>query len=115
MHEIGIANTILEAGKAEAARQNGAKLIRIGIRVGALSGVDNEALRFALSALTLDTDLEGVDYEIQSCPRRNRCLDCGLEFASTITSFPCPNCQSEELLLAGGDELDLAYIEVEEA
>ena len=42
--------------------------------------MDNDALRFALTALTLDTELEKVDFEIQSCPRRNRCVECGKEF-----------------------------------
>jgi hydrogenase nickel incorporation protein HypA/HybF len=115
MHEIGIANAILEAGQAEATRRNGAKLIRIGIRVGTLSGVDNDALRFALTALTIDTELEKVDFEIQSCPRRNRCVECGKEFESDTTSVPCPQCDSVKLVLAGGDELDLAFVELEEA
>jgi len=52
MHEIGIANAIIEAGQIEAARRAGSRLVRIGVRVGTLSGVDNDALRFAFTALT---------------------------------------------------------------
>ncbi len=115
MHEVGIASAILEAGQAEVARRSGARLVRIGVRIGVLSGVDGDALRFALTALQLDTDLEEVEFEIQSCPRRNRCLDCGHEFASPLYSAPCVRCLSERVALAGGDELDLAYIELEEA
>jgi hydrogenase nickel incorporation protein HypA/HybF len=115
MHEVGIANAILEAGQTEAARRSGAKLMRIGVRVGVLSGVDRDALRFALTALKADTDLQEVEFEIQSCPRRNRCIDCGHEFESDLYSVPCPCCRSERLSLAGGEELDLAFIEVEES
>jgi hydrogenase nickel incorporation protein HypA/HybF len=114
MHEIGIANAIIEAGQAEAARRAGSRLIRVGIRIGALAGVDNEALRFAFTALTRETELDAVVFEIEGCPRRDRCLDCGQEFESGTYSNPCPTCGSSRVLLVGGDELDLAYVEVEE-
>jgi hydrogenase nickel incorporation protein HypA/HybF len=114
MHEIGIANSIIEAGQMEAARRPGSKLVRIGIRVGSLAGVDSDALRFAFTALTQDTDLDAVVFEIQSCPRRDRCLDCDREFESGLYCDPCPSCASQRVVLVGGDELDLAYVEVEE-
>jgi hydrogenase nickel incorporation protein HypA/HybF len=114
MHEIGIADAILEAAQNEARRRKGAILISIGVRVGVLSGVDEEALRFAFTALTLDTNLQEVIFEVLSCNRRNRCLDCGHEFETPLYVAPCPCCRSEKIALAGGDELDLAYVEVEE-
>jgi hydrogenase nickel incorporation protein HypA/HybF len=115
MHEVGIANSIIEAGQIEAARRAGSKLVRIGVRVGTLAGVDMDALRFAFTALVQGTGLDAVDFEIQSCPRRNRCLECDSEFESALYSDPCPRCASERSILVGGEELDLAYVEVEEA
>ncbi len=115
MHEIGIADSIIEAGQIEAARRAGSKLVRIGIRIGTLAGVDGDALRFAFTALTRGTDLDAVEFEIQSCPRRNRCLDCDEIFETTLYSAPCPRSRSEQSILAGGGELELAYVEVEEA
>lgn len=115
MHEIGIANSIIEAGQIEAMRRAGSKLVRIGIRIGILAGVDNDALRFAFTALTRGTELDVVDFEIQSCPRRNRCLDCDEVFETALYSEPCPCCGSDQSILVGGEELDLAYVEVEEA
>lgn len=115
MHEVGIANAIIEAGQAEAARLSGSKLIRIGIRLGTLAGLDSDALRFAFAALTQGTNLEAVVFEIQSCPRRDRCLDCAWEFTSGVCSGSCPSCASQKVVLVGGDELDLVYVEVEEA
>lgn len=114
MHEIGIVDAILEAAQTEAGRRKGAILISIGVRVGALSGVDKEALRFAFTALTLGTDLQEVRFEILSCNRRNRCFDCSQEFETPMYVAPCPCCRSEKIAFAGGDELDLAYVEVED-
>jgi hydrogenase nickel incorporation protein HypA/HybF len=114
MHEIGIANAIIEAGQKEAASRAGSKLLRIAVRIGTLAGVDNDALKFAFAALTQGTELDSIHFEIQSCPRLNRCLECGCEFESGVYSEPCPRCGSEQSLLVGGEELDLAYVEVEE-
>lgn len=115
MHEIGIANSIIEAGQTEAARRPASKLVRIGVRIGMLAGVDSDALRFAFTALTQGTELDGVAFEIESSPRRDRCLDCNREFASGLYCDACPSCASQRVALVGGDELDLAFVEVEEA
>jgi hydrogenase nickel incorporation protein HypA/HybF len=115
MHEVGIANSIIEAGQAEAARRPGSKLVRVGIRIGVLAGVNSDALRFAFMALTQGTELDTVEFDIQNCLRRNRCLDCGHEFESAIFNGSCSYCASERVALVGGDELELAYVEVEEA
>ncbi len=115
MHEIGIANSIIEAGQIEAARRTDSKLIKIGIRIGVLAGVDSDALRFAFTALTKGTNLDQVEFEIQSCPRKNCCLDCSEVFETALYSDHCPFCDSERSALVGGEELDLAYVEVEEA
>jgi hydrogenase nickel incorporation protein HypA/HybF len=114
MHEIGIASAIIEASQAEAERRVGAKLVRIGIRIGVLAGVNSDALRVAFVALTKGTELDTVDFQIKECPRRNRCLDCGHEFETALYSDPCPCCTSPSVALVGGDELDLDYVEVEE-
>jgi hydrogenase nickel incorporation protein HypA/HybF len=115
MHEIGIASAIIEAGQAEALRCPGSKLLRIGVRIGALSGVDNDALTFAFKALIAGTDLDLLEFEVQNCERRNRCSKCGLEFESPAFDAMCPQCFSTDTVLIGGDELDLAYVELEDA
>jgi hydrogenase nickel incorporation protein HypA/HybF len=114
MHEVGIAAAILEAGQVEAARRPGSKLVRIGVRIGVLSGVDNDALRFAFRALTAGTDLDALELQIESPSRRNCCECCGHEFESSLYNAACPRCTNEATLLTGGDELELAYVEVEE-
>lgn len=54
MHEMGIANSILEAADREAARYPGYRAARIGIVIGEYAGVDTESLRFCFEALTKD-------------------------------------------------------------
>ena len=51
MHEMSIAESILETVQAESERQK-ARVVKIGLRIGELSGVNAECLRFALDVLT---------------------------------------------------------------
>ena len=118
MHEVGIATSILQAGHAEVERRPGSRLVSIGVRVGVLSGVDIAALRFAFECIVAETEDEAVVLVTEQCPRRNLCAQCGLEFSSpAATPFldaPCPRCRHQQTKFVSGDELDLAFVEVEE-
>jgi hydrogenase nickel incorporation protein HypA/HybF len=114
MHEMGIANSVLEAVRGEAARHPGSYPCRVGVRIGELAAVDPSALEFCFDALTRETDLESLHLEIEICPRRHRCLDCAAEFDVKGYDFECPRCRSLRSECLSGDELELAYLEVEE-
>jgi len=111
---MGIANSVLEAVRTEGARHPGSYPCRVGIRIGELVAVDPSALQFCFEALTRETDLESLQLDIQICPRRHRCLDCSAEFIVKDYNWQCPRCESLRSECLSGDELDLAYLEVEE-
>jgi len=115
MHEIGIASSILEAVEAEARRRPEAAFLAVGVRIGELSNVDRGALDFAFSALTRDTPLANLRLEIEWCPRRERCLDCGAVFAVEDSRVKCSACGGERTATEGGAELDIDYLEVEDS
>ena len=113
MHEVGIAQCVLNAVQAEAAKHHG-KPVKVGLRIGELSAIDPEALRFSFEALSSETNLRGLGLEIEFCPRRHRCLECGAEFAIKDFIFDCPQCSSNRNDCISGEELQLAYVELEE-
>jgi len=114
MHEMGIANSILEAVQAEAARYPGAGASKVAVRIGELAAVDPDALRFCFEALTRQTEFESLTLEIEFCPRRQRCPTCNAEFDAKDYEFRCLQCGDEHTECIGGDELELAYLELEE-
>ena len=114
MHELSIAQSVLEAVRAEAERRPGARVCKVGLRVGELAGLDPEALRFGLEVLVRETDLEGLQLEIEHCPRRQRCPQCGNEFIARDYEITCPGCGAARTECMGGDELEIAYLEIEE-
>jgi hydrogenase nickel incorporation protein HypA/HybF len=113
MHELGIAQSVLEGVKAEAAKRS-SKPVKVGLRIGELSAIDPDALRFSFEALIAETELQRLELEIQVCPRRHRCLECGTEFDVKDFIFDCPQCGTNQSECIGGDELQLAYVELEE-
>jgi hydrogenase nickel incorporation protein HypA/HybF len=114
VHEMGIANSILEAVQKEAARYRGARATKVGVRVGELAAIDAEALRFCFEVLSRDTDLDGLQLDIEICPRRHRCPDCDCTFIVRDYDCRCPQCSKLATECVSGDELELAYVEVEE-
>src|SRR6266568_9170384 len=114
MHEIGIANSILDAVRTESACHPGAIPRKVAVRIGELAAVDDQALRFAFDVLTRDTELEFLQLEIEICPRRQRCGACGTEVSVVSYQIKCPQCGKERTECIGGEQLELAYLELQE-
>jgi Zn finger protein HypA/HybF involved in hydrogenase expression len=64
--------------------------------------------------LVRETDLEALILEFEICPRRHRCLSCGTEFKVSGYDFDCPQCGGSRTQCISGDQLELAYVELEE-
>jgi len=114
MHELGIAASILECVRAEADRHPGFHISKVGIRMGELSGVDSDALRFGFDCLVKDTDFAPLVLDIEPVPRVQRCPQCGNEFRMTEYDPRCPACGEFMTQCVSGDELNIAYMEVDE-
>jgi len=115
MHELSIANSVLEAVRAEIQRRPGARLLKVGLRIGELAGVDPEALSFGFRALVQGTEFEAATLDIEARPRRQHCRECGREFIVRDYETACPDCGATHTECVGGDELELAYLELEDA
>lgn len=114
MHEMGIANSVLEAVRKEMRCYPGARPARVGLRIGEMAAIDQESLRFCFEALSGGTDLAALQLEIELCPRRHRCKDCGNEFNVADYDFQCRACGALNSECISGDELELAYVEIED-
>jgi len=102
MHELSIALDILDFVKDEMNRRQLDDLRAVGVRIGALSAVDPEALSFGFTVARLEIEL--VPAEIQ-------CEICGYQGTTKTTEFICPRCRSSNLAISQGYELDIAYLE----
>jgi hydrogenase nickel incorporation protein HypA/HybF len=114
MHEMGIANSILEAVRTEAQRFPGGHISKVGVRIGELAGVDPDSMSFCFDALVRETDLEPLAIEIEYCSRSHQCRDCRGIFPAPLEGARCPSCGGTDSVFVAGDELELSYLEVED-
>ncbi len=115
MHELSIAQLIIERVAGEMQRRPGARPRAVGVKVGEVSGIDCDALAFGFDALVKNTEWERLKLEIEYCPRRHRCGKCRREFAVGHFATACPGCGNAATVLVSGEELDIGYIEVEDS
>ena len=114
MHEMGIANSVLDAIREETLRFPNGHIYKVGVRIGELAGVDPDAMSFCFEALVRGTELEPLALEIEYCPRRYQCEACGRSYAASTDDPACPECGRMESKFLGGDELEIAFLEVED-
>jgi hydrogenase nickel incorporation protein HypA/HybF len=115
MHELGIANSVFEAVKQELNRHAGGRASKVGLRIGEWAGVDPDALRFCFESIVKETPFEPLVLEIETCPRQQICLGCGQSFRVQDYDTTCPHCRSSETECTSGTELELSFVELEEA
>lgn len=65
MHELGIANSILNAVRTEMMRNACARALKVGVRIGPLAGIDRDSLSFCFNAITKDTDFAELALDLQ--------------------------------------------------
>jgi hydrogenase nickel incorporation protein HypA/HybF len=114
MHELSIAYSLVESA-AEAARAAGAsRVVRINLRLGALSGVVEDALRFGFEVATAGTLVEGATLAVEAVPAEVACTACGSKgILPDLQWVRCPSCGSARVVLTAGRELELVNLEVE--
>lgn len=102
----------LDAIRHQAVKHGATRVSKIVLRVGALSGVDLDALRFAYEALAPHSVAAGALLEIESVPARAHCVGCGSEFGvARGFIFQCPKCGEYSGEIRAGKELGIARLE----
>ena len=113
MHEMSIAQSIMDIVQQEMARHQVTRVSVIRLVVGEFTAVVPDSLTFCFEPITKDTPLEGVKVELEQVPLTGRCKTCGKEFPIVEYRFICPECQSQEVETVAGKELFIKEIEAE--
>ena len=113
MHEVGIIESALARVTEEASAQRAHRVERIVLRIGALAGVEREALRFAFDAVAPQTIAAGATLEIEEVAAAIHCASCDREFTGDGSYiFVCPTCGDLCGDVRRGRELELSRIEM---
>ena len=113
MHEISIAQSILDIVRDVMEKEKATFLNELTIDVGRLSGVVYDSLEFAMELVKKDTVLEKSKIILNDIPAEARCLDCNKEFEIDQLYQECPDCREFNITIIKGKELKVRSISVE--
>lgn len=131
MHELSVAQRIIEVIEREVARSGINRVCSARLRIGKMAAFQREQLEFCLATYGKGGALEGMTFEIEEVPVRLACRACGHlfpdgrfddeAFAHEIAHSPllyapspCPSCSSGDVEVSSGRELELVELEGEE-
>jgi len=119
MHELSIAQEIIENIIRSAQEHNAEKIEKITLEVGKLLLLNPEQLKFGLELLSKDTPAEGMEIEIKFIPAKIKCknnhitsISPDVEFLDIARHLKCSCCDSEVEII-GGRELIIKRIVAE--
>ena len=105
MHELHLAQDVLEKIKAEAAARGLARVKYARVRIGEARVSDLPELRQILSDISKGTLAQGLELELEISPLRGECAACGSGFDPKAPRLDCPACGSTRIEVISGKEL----------
>ncbi len=113
MHEMSLCEGILQILEDQAATQHYRRVKTVWLEIGALAGVEVEAMKFCFDAVCRDSLAEGSRLEIIPLPASAWCLRCSTNVEIGERHQACPLCGGYQLHVSGGDEMRIKELEVE--
>ena len=113
MHELSIAQRMVETLLQTAARSGGGRVASARLLLGELTCVEPETLTFAFDVSCRGTAAEGCRLEIVRVPVRLRCPACGAEGEGDPYQ-PCAGCGGAGFDVLAGREIRLDTMELDE-
>ncbi len=113
MHELSLAEGILQIVEDAAAQQGFKRVTEVRLEIGALSGVEVEALSFCLDMVLKDSIAAGARVELEKVPGTGFCLECGETVPVNALYDACPKCGSYQVQATGGTEMRVKDLMVE--
>lgn len=113
MHELSVCLSLLEQVTSIAAERSAAKVTRIELNVGPLSGVEAELLRNAYPLAAAGTIAENAELIIHSAEIVVQCTSCDAETKATPNRLVCGQCGDFRTRVVSGDEMILQSLELE--
>lgn len=113
MHEVALAQGIVELVEAEALAQHFSRVTRIHLKIGALAAVEPDALVFGFDSVSQGTVAQGAELRIDRPAGAAYCLGCEGQTVLGRRGDPCQACGSYQVMVTDGEDLKVTQLEVE--
>lgn len=114
MHELSIAISIVDLAVEQAKLASAKAVSEVELDIGVLSGIECEALEFALGVASKDTLLELTRFKINRVEPLAECPDCGYLYSPEGMFSHCPECKKTGIRLIRGTEMQVKSLLVEQ-
>ncbi|MCK5071958.1 MAG: hydrogenase maturation nickel metallochaperone HypA [Bacteriovoracaceae bacterium] len=113
MHELSIAETIID-NVTNLAKSDGAVRVKnITLVIGPLSGIVRDTMEFCWPVAIKKTFLEGCHLIVEEVPLILHCKSCTQETTPDTIIMTCKACGSSDVEIIKGRELTLKNMEIE--
>ncbi len=112
MHEMSLAEGMLQIIEDAARKENFSKVITIWLEIGQLSSVEPQAMAFCFDAVTRHTIAAGARLEIIQTPGVGWCMACAKTLPLTELFGACPDCGSYHIDVTDGTAMRIKELEV---
>jgi hydrogenase nickel incorporation protein HypA/HybF len=113
MHEMTLCEGVLQLLEEYAGTRGYTRVKTVWLEIGALSGVEVEAMRFGFDVVTHGTLAEGAELKIIELPGEAWCMQCSKAVPVKQRFDACPDCGGFQLQVTGGEEMRVRELEVE--
>jgi hydrogenase nickel incorporation protein HypA/HybF len=112
MHEMSLAEGVLDLIRDAAHQQNFSKVTTVWLEIGRLSNVEPESMAFCFDVVTKGSLAEGARLEIIATPGQGWCMQCSESVTIEEVFGDCPKCGGHQLQVTGGTEMRVKELEV---
>jgi hydrogenase nickel incorporation protein HypA/HybF len=112
MHELSLAESMIQIIEEAATTQKFSKVRVIWLEVGSMACVEPDALRFCFDAVARDTVAQDARLELIIVSGTGTCADCGSVHAVNDLLDACPACASYALEITGGTGMRVKELDV---
>jgi hydrogenase nickel incorporation protein HypA/HybF len=112
VHELSIALSMIDEIEEQRDKHGGALVEVVHMRLGVLSGVDAQALRFAYEMACEGTSLASSRLEIAIVSLLVFCPQCKATHTPEVQNILCPRCLTPEQEILEGRELEVRALEL---
>jgi hydrogenase nickel incorporation protein HypA/HybF len=113
MHEMSIAQSLVDILQEEMATHGAATLRSVRLSIGEMSAIVPESLSFCFEIIVQGTPLEGAKLLMDRIPLKGHCPSCEKIFEIKDFVFVCPACGNTAIETIEGQELSIVEMEVE--
>lgn len=114
MHELGLAEGIVQIARQQIEVHGASHVNAIKLLIGDAVAVDPEALRFGFEVVVETIpELRGAVLEIETAPYRGQCRSCSARFDIVDFSAWCPVCGAPSVDIISGNEFHVLDMDID--